>query len=147
MPSTRQSYYDFIARYSHSQSSQLRIDSELHFQAACIVVVHNVQEREMKFINTLTFATVFAAGTTAYGLAEDAAPDSIVYDEPIYGTYSATAPSAGPVPQAMTPSSPYLLPASPWVANRFNPDRTTNVEESWLFRAEVENIGGSSGSD
>ena len=101
----------------------------------------------MNPIKTLALAAVFAAGTSAHSLAEEAAPDSIVNNEPIFGTYSATAPSTTYVPQTMTPSGSYLVPASPWVTNRFNPSRAATVEENWFFRAEAENTGSSGSSD
>ena len=94
----------------------------------------------MKSIKSLALAAVFAAGTSAFGLAEEAAPDSIANHEPIFGTYSATAP-AGYVPQTVTIVETLQVPASPWVASRFNLNRGMTAEESFFLRAEAENPG------
>jgi hypothetical protein len=99
----------------------------------------------MKSIKTLALAAVFAAGTSAFGLAEDAAPDSIINYEPVFGTYFVTTPATGYVPQTVTPSGFYVVPASQWIANRFNSNRVTTVEENYFLRAEAANAG--SGSD
>ena len=99
----------------------------------------------MKSIKTLALAAVFAAGTSAFGLAEDAAPDSIVNYEPIFGTWFDTAVTTAP--QTMTPTGSVVVPASPWIAQRFSADRNAAMEESWFLRAEAANVGGSGSSE
>ena len=94
----------------------------------------------MNSIKTLALAAVFAAGTSAFGLAEEAAPDSIANQEPIYGTWFDTATIYAP--QTVTTAGPLQVPASQWIAERF-----TSMEENQFRRAEAENPGSSGGSE
>ncbi len=93
----------------------------------------------MRSIKTLALAAVFAAGTSAFGLAQEAAPDSIYSYEPITGAPTVSAPTTAQVPQTVTPAASLQVPASPWIADRFNPNRSMTVEERWFFRAETVN--------
>lgn len=101
----------------------------------------------MKSTKTLALAAVFAAGTSAFGLAEDATPDSIANYEPFFGTYSASTPSVAYAPQTVTTAGPLHVLASQWIADRFNPNRPMTIEERFFFRLEAANAGGSAGSD
>ncbi len=98
----------------------------------------------MRSIKTLALAAVFAAGTSAFGLAEEAAPDSIANQEPIYGTWFDTATLYAP--QTVTTAGSLVVPASPWIAQQFNADRNAAVEENWFLRSAVASVGGSGSS-
>ena len=95
----------------------------------------------MRTIKTLALAAVFAAGTSAYGLAEDAAPDAIANHEPIFGTFNMAATSA---PQTVAGS--LVVPASPWIAQQFSANRNAAAEQNWFLRAEATSVGGSGSS-
>jgi len=97
----------------------------------------------MRFIKTLALAAVFAAGTSAFGLAEEAAPDSIVNQEPIYGTWFDTATVYAS--QALTTAGSLVVPASPWIAQQFGADRSAAMD-NWFLHAEATSVGGSGSS-
>lgn len=99
----------------------------------------------MNSIKTLALAAVFAAGTSAFGLAEDAAPDSIANHEPIFGTWFDVA--AATAPQTVTTAGALVVPASPWIAQQFSANRNAAVEENWFRRAEAASVGGNGSSD
>ena len=94
----------------------------------------------MPSIKTIAFAVALAAGVSTLAVAEDAAPDAIANHEPIFGTYVATAP------QTVTTAGLLSVPALPWIAERFNPNRTASVQEAWFKRAEAGSVGGDGGS-
>ena len=91
----------------------------------------------MNSIKILALAAVFAVGTSAFGLAEEAAPDSIANHEPIAGTPPASIPATAQVPPSVVPVASYRIPASQWIADRFNPNLNRTVEESWFLRTEA----------
>lgn len=95
----------------------------------------------MKSIKTLALAAVFAAGASAFGLAEDAAPDLL--HDPIFGAGRLAVPPASAL-QTEAPKS-YEVPASQWIADRFSPDRMATLEEGWFRRAEAGNTGSDGG--
>jgi hypothetical protein len=99
----------------------------------------------MRSIKTLALAAAFAVGTSAFGLAEEAAPDSIANQEPIFGTWFDTAVVYAP--QTVTTVGSLIVPASPWIAQRFSADRNAAVEENWFLRAEAANVGGNGSSE
>jgi hypothetical protein len=102
----------------------------------------------MRMIKTLALAAVFAAGTSTFGLAEEASPDSIVNHEPIFGTYGRVdVPGTANVPQPVTTAEPLQVPASQWIADRFNFNRQMTVEERFFFRVEAANAGDGGGGD
>ena len=88
----------------------------------------------MRIIKTLALAAVLAAGTSAFGLAEEAAPDSIANHEPVFGTWFDVA--AATAPQTVTTAGPLQVPASRWIAERF-----ASMEDNQFRRAEAENPG------
>jgi hypothetical protein len=93
----------------------------------------------MKSIKTLALAMVFAAGTSAFSLAEEAAPDSIANQEPVYGAWFDTATIYAP--QTVTTAGSFQVPASQWIAERF-----VSTEENQFRRAEATAVGGSGSS-
>ena len=99
----------------------------------------------MKSIKTFALAAVFAAGTSAFGLAEEVAPDSIVNYEPIFGTYAVSVPLTTYAPQIVAPLGSYVVPASPWIAQQFGANRNAAVEENWFLRAEASSVGAGGG--
>ena len=99
----------------------------------------------MNSIKTLALAVVFAAGTSAFGLAEEAAPDSIANHEPIFGTWFDMA--AVYAPQTVTTAGSLVVPASPWIAQQFSANRNAALEENWFLRAEASSVGGSGSAD
>ncbi len=91
----------------------------------------------MNSIKTLALAAVLAVGTSAFGLAQEAAPDSIYSYEPIAGAPTVSTPATAQVPQTVAPVVSYRVPASPWIADRFNPNLNRTIEESWFLRTEA----------
>ena len=98
----------------------------------------------MNSIKILALAAVFAVGTSAFGLAEEAAPDSIANHEPILGTWFDTATIYAP--QTVTTAGFLVVPASPWIAQQFGANRNAAMEDNWFLRAEALAVGGSGSS-
>ncbi len=79
----------------------------------------------MRIIKTLALAAVLAAGTSAFGLAEEAAPDSIANHEPVFGTWFDVA--AATAPQTVTTAG--ATPGSGFAVDRRTVRANRNAED------------------